>query len=190
MVGALTWAALFGRDSVPPVERADDALLAATLAFAATQLDVREQPPGSNRGPQVEEYLRSTGNAPGDPWCAAFVYFCFQRAARELRRTNPVVKTGGVLDHWQRARARGVGTITAAEAHMHEGRVRPGQIFVIETGGGFGHTGLIEAVVAGKLVTIEGNTNDGGMREGIGVFRREGRRVRDVNLGFIDYRRA
>jgi hypothetical protein len=45
----------------------------------------------------------------------------------------------------------------------------------------------VDEVVAGKLVTIEGNTNDGGSREGVGVFRRTGRRIRDVNVGFLDY---
>jgi len=45
----------------------------------------------------------------------------------------------------------------------------------------------LELIGAGKLVTIEGNTNDGGSREGVGVFRRSGRRIRDINLGFIDY---
>ena len=37
------------------------------------------------------------------------------------------------------------------------------------------------------MQTIEGNTNEAGGREGIGVFRRSGRRIRDVNVGFLDY---
>jgi len=193
LVGALTWAALFGRDAVPDTEAPDDKLLTATLEFALTQVGTMERPPGSNRGPEVDAYLRSTGIDPRTgsyPWCAAFVYFCFLTAARKLRRTNPVVRTAGVLDHWNQARRDGIRTITAAEAHLAESRVQPGHIFVIDTGGGHGHTGLVEGVVGGKLITIEGNTNDVGGREGVGVFRRESRRVRDVNLGFIDYGRA
>jgi hypothetical protein len=58
---------------------------------------------------------------------------------------------------------------------------------VIATGAGFGHTGLVERTSGGKLVTIEGNTNVGGSREGIGVFRRESRKTVDINRGFIDY---
>jgi hypothetical protein len=85
--------------------------------------------------------------------------------------------------------ANDISCLTASKAHLHEALVAPGQIFVIDTGapGGAGHTGLVEAVNAGKLVTIEGNTNDGGSREGIGVFRRTGRRIRDINVGFIEY---
>jgi hypothetical protein len=191
MAGAVTWAALFGRDSVPSATRASGGLLTAALRIADVEVGVMEVPAGSNRGPRVDAYARSVGLNPaaGLPWCAAFVYFCFQTAVKELGGSNPVVKTAGVLDHWTKARARNVPVITAAQAHMHEELVRPGHIFILDTGaaGGAGHTGLIERVVSGKLVTIEGNTNDGGAREGVGVFRRQGRRIRDVNVGFIDY---
>ena len=66
-------------------------------------------------------------------------------------------------------------------------KVKPGMIFIISTGDGTGHTGLVESVSGGKLVTIEGNTNDDGSREGIGVFRRTGRSIDSINRGFIDY---
>jgi hypothetical protein len=104
-------------------------------------------------------------------------------------RRNPVIRTAGVLDHWARAGAAGIERIPAEKAHLDEALVTPGHIFVIDAGGpgGAGHTGLVEQVVAGTLVTVEGNTNDGGSREGIGVFRRTGRRIRDINVGFIDY---
>jgi hypothetical protein len=65
--------------------------------------------------------------------------------------------------------------------------VQPGHIFVIDTGGGAGHTGLVLEVSGGKLITIEGNTNDGGSREGIGVFQRDSRKIAQINKGFIDY---
>ena len=45
----------------------------------------------------------------------------------------------------------------------------------------------MERGTGGKLVTIEGNTNDGGSREGIGVFRRDKRKIGDINVGFLDY---
>lgn len=60
-------------------------------------------------------------------------------------------------------------------------------IFVLDTGGGAGHTGLVEAIDGGRLITLEGNTNDGGSREGVGVFRRNGRKIVNINRGFIDY---
>jgi hypothetical protein len=60
-------------------------------------------------------------------------------------------------------------------------------VFFIDTGGSHGHTGIVAANVNGLLETIEGNTNDNGSREGIGVFRRTRRRLNDINLGFGDY---
>ena len=41
---------------------------------------------------------------------------------------------------------------------------RLGMIFTMDFGGGAGHTGLVESVDGGRLVTIEGNTNDDGSR--------------------------
>jgi hypothetical protein len=47
--------------------------------------------------------------------------------------------------------------------------------------------GLIEKIQGTVLTTIEGNTNVNGSREGIGVFRRVGRTISSINLGFLDY---
>ena len=190
LVGSLTWAALFGRESVPSSSATGNALLGAVLRVAASQVGVREDPPGSNRGPEVDGYLRSVGLDPTKasyPWCAAFVYACFEKAAKATSRKNPVARTAGALDLWEKAPA--AARITAGKAHLDESQVKPGQVFVIDVGtpGGDGHTGIVERVEAGKLTTIEGNSNEGGSREGIGVFRRRGRRIRDVNVGFLDY---
>jgi hypothetical protein len=97
------------------------------------------------------------------------------------------VKTAGVLAHWNRAEQAGARRIKAAEASARPELVRPGQIFVMDFGSGVGHTGLVREVRAGKLVTIEGNTNTGGSREGIGVFERAGRTMGSIDKGFIDY---
>jgi len=192
-VGPITWRALFGESSVPAVSDVEDPLLAKALEVADSQIGVMEKPPGSNRGPEVDKYLRLVGLDPAAgsfPWCAAFVYFCFDQASQELDETNPVVKTASVLDHWNKAGRQGITRILQSEAVSNPALVTPGQIFILSTGGGSGHTGLIESVNGGKLVTIEGNTNVGGSREGIGVFRREMRKIGDINKGFIDYSNA
>lgn len=189
-VGPLTWAALFGGDSVPTVTAAPDALLGGALAVAIREIGAREEPPGSNRGPRVDQYLRAVGLDPARgsfPWCAAFAYWCFGRAADELGRPNPVIRTAGVLDHWRKAGEAGIKRLPAAAAIDDPGRVHPGMLFVLDTGGGTGHTGFVERVEGGRLVTVEGNTNDDGTREGVGVFRRAGRKIASINRGYIDY---
>ncbi|MCI0488265.1 MAG: CHAP domain-containing protein [Blastocatellia bacterium] len=188
-IGPITWAALFGAQSVPVRNDTSSALLTAVLEVAVSQIGVREVPPGSNRGPQVDQYVRSVGLSPTGrfAWCVAFVYFCFEEAAKKLERSNPMVKTAGVIDHWNKAGAQNIPRITAARASNSPSLVKPGHIFVISHGAGLGHTGLVERVTGGKLVTIEGNTNEGGSREGIGVFRRPMRKIVSINKGFIDY---
>ena len=188
-VGSITWAALFGEETVPAADRPPAGLLSKVLKVAQSQIGVMEKPPGSNRGPEVDEYIRRVGLNPKGKfaWCVAFVYFCFDEAASELGRTNPMIKTAGVLDHWVKAGQQGVPRITASRAVADPGLVQPGHIFVIDFGGGTGHTGLVLEVGGGKLITIEGNTNDGGSREGVGVFRRDGRKIAQINKGFVDY---
>jgi hypothetical protein len=188
-VGSITWAALFGADTVPGTDVATGPLLDGTLNVAESQVGVMEVPAGSNRGPQVDEYVRRVGCNPADqlPWCAAFVYYCFDESAKALGRSNPLVKTAGVLDHWAAAGQRGTPRISGEQATQNPDLIRPGHIFVIDTGGGHGHMGLVREVTGGTLVTIEGNTNDGGSREGVGVFQRNSRKIVSINKGFIDY---
>lgn len=186
-IGSLTWGALFGDESVPAQAHARSPLLATVMQAAVSQLGVREDPPGSNRGPMVDRYLASVGLDSKDdsyPWCAAFLYWCFEQAAVAGGVSNPVTRTAAVLEHWRKSPAR---RIESAQATGDPALVEPGFIFVIATGGGHGHTGLVEAVRGGKLTTIEGNTNEGGSREGIGVFRRDSRKIVEINRGFLDY---
>jgi len=187
-VGPLTWAALFGPDTVPRRTDAASPLLAAALRIAAEQeaKHVREIPRNSNRGPEVDAFLHCAGCPPGNSWCCAFVYWCMNEGAKALGRRNPMVKTAGCLDHWQRAAAKGATRFTTARALANLALVQPGLIFVMDHGGGFGHTGFVERVDGGMLTTLEGNTDASRTREGGGVYRLT-RKIADVNKGFIDY---
>jgi hypothetical protein len=49
------------------------------LATAISLIGTREAS-GNNDGPLVEEILASTGNHRGDPYCAAFCYYCYREA--------------------------------------------------------------------------------------------------------------
>jgi Putative peptidoglycan binding domain/CHAP domain len=188
VVGPLTWAALFGIDRTG--QAMASGLAAGAIAIARQELGVREVPPGTNRGPRVDAYLRGVGVNPAAgsfPWCAAFVYFCFGEAAAAIGRSNPLARTAGVLAHWNQAERNGARRVKAADAALTPGLVKPGHIFILDFGRGVGHTGLITGMRGGKLLTIEGNTNDGGSREGIGVFERAGRTIGSINKGFIEY---
>ncbi|MGH8175579.1 MAG: CHAP domain-containing protein [Steroidobacter sp.] len=196
-IGPFTWGALFPTPSSPAPTGASSSLSLQALAVAASQIGVREQPEGSNSGPQVDRYLASVGVTPrvgpaaNRAWCAAFVYWCYQTASRSLGAVNPVVKTGGVLRHWDLARAN-----ASAKRHRKQqaiqdpGLVKPGFVFVYDFGRGLGHTGIVERLDNGRLITIEGNIDDAKTpgREGVGVFRTERRKITDKLLvGFVEY---
>lgn len=187
-VGPITWAVLFGMQSVPAAAQSGDLLLSEVLEIAAGEeaKRVREQPMNSNRGPEVDEYLLRAGVSPGLAWCCAFVYWCFDEAAGRLQRDNPMVRTAGCLDHWNRAPSRGARRIIRHQAVADPGLLCPGMVFIIDHGQGKGHTGLVESVGGGYITTIEGNTDASLTREGGGVYRLS-RKIVDINKGFIDY---
>jgi hypothetical protein len=191
VVGSLTWGALFGASTVPFNSAAPSPLTKAAIDFALTQIGVMENPVGSNRGPEVDVYLQAVGLNPASgsfAWCVAFTHFCFKKGAESLGVSNPHIKTAGVLDHWNLAGKKAkVVRVTNAKAVADPGLVKPGSLFIIDLGGGLGHSGMVLEVANGRLVTVEGNTNDNGSRNGIGVFRRDSRKISTINKGFIDY---
>ncbi len=187
-IGPLTWSAMFGASSIPVAAEAPTMLTKEVIAFATTQIGVLEQPLGSNKGPEVNKYLAAVGLDPGNFWCVAFTFFCYQQAASIVGIPNPHVKTAGVLDHWNKAKnLPGARRITTNDAIANPELITLGSLFIIDHGGGFGHSGIVTGISGGLLETIEGNTNSGGSANGIGVFKRDGRKINSINNGFIIY---
>jgi len=191
-VGPTTWSVLFGERTVPNLTKTKAAspLLKKVLTVAAGEIGTMEVPPGSNRGPEVDIYIKTTGLDPAGhfAWCTCFVYWCFNNASGKLDVPNPCPKTAGVLAHWAAAnKVTSARRILPEEAQAEPSLIVPGTLFLLRTSGTAGHIGFIEEVRGNQLTTIEGNTNDGGSREGIGVYRRTTRTIRQVNLGFVLY---
>ncbi|SAL31823.1 Putative peptidoglycan binding domain protein [Caballeronia cordobensis] len=196
-IGFHTWTALFG--VLPSVVQPVAQLLSQALAVAASQDHQMEVPRGSNRGPMVDEYLRAAGMDPtkgspdSRPWCMCFMYWVFEQAAQHMNRATPLPKTASCHQHWAAAAdLANVGRITRQQALDNRNLIQPGLIFILDFGGGMGHTGIVESVLpGGALQTIEGNTNTDGSRNGVGVFRLQRRKPSDTVLtGFVDYSKA
>jgi hypothetical protein len=194
LLGILTWGALFGAPSVSSNSIAPSKLTLAVINFASTQIGVLEEPLGSNRGSMVDQYQIAVGlnlkpRKPGYYWCVAFTFFCYQQASAEISlNNNPHIKTAGALDHWNKAKSKdGISRITRIQATADPCLIKPGAIFIIDYGSGLGHSGIVTEINHGRLVTIEGNTNAGGSSNGIGVFKRNSRKISEINRGFIDY---
>jgi hypothetical protein len=131
------------------------------LELARKDIGVTEHPPGSNRGPEVDQYLRDVGLEPANhayPWCAAFLSSKIKRAAEaisflkkfhssaschRLVELNPdlllsVPEDGCVFVHLDTDRAR---------AHDH--------------------AGFVETVFPGGIIgSLEGNSDKKGSRTG------------------------
>lgn len=125
------------------------ALSAAQQALAA---GVRGGQPERFQGPEVTQYLADVGITYPAPWCAAFVYWCFEQAvAADLTgiAVNPCPRTAGALHLYELAPARCRVNLPA-----------PGDVFVLSHGGGKGHVGIVESASPDgfQITSVEGDT--------------------------------
>ncbi len=138
----------------------------AILQVAESQLGAREAT-GKNDGVAVESYLHYTGNNNGDPWCASFVSWVYGKAGYETPRTAwspglfPVSKRVSVP--------------------------QPADVFGIYFASlkRIAHCGIVKTQRGSWIITIEGNTNTAGSREGDGVYTKY-RHIRTIKY-FADW---
>jgi len=171
----------------------DNAVPMLALRYAQEHLSahVRELP--QNRGPWVRLYMGNDPvngyEGPDFPWCAGAVSFWIRQAVLTF-----ATFLGWAIDRatlWPPAAAWSCDRIGAwaedtALMTSDLDQVHPGAVFLIRrTPGDWVHTGLIESVDRDQkvIVTIEGNTNAAGAREGVEVRRR----FRSVTGDRIDF---
>jgi hypothetical protein len=129
-----------------------------------TQLDVREAT-GKNDGAAVKMYLNHVGLDEGYAWCVAFVSYNLDY----FSIPNP-------NSAWSPNYAKRKDVVWSQKMKI-SGHIDPGDVFTIYSTnrkrvvhGGF----VIGKTKTGSyIITIEGNTNVEGAREGIGVFKRK-----------------
>ncbi len=142
---------------------ATELAIEAVMAKANGLLHVREVPRGSNRSPDIDKMNRLTGAPLGSPWCASFVAHCGHWA---LGQKWPLKLTASCQALYL-AHTRLV--IPQAEA-------REGDLFLLWYPAlkRYAHVGFVASANRnGVIATLEGNTNDGGSRDGWGVFARQ-----------------
>lgn len=126
------------------------------VAAAHLLLPVREA--GNNRGRFVEAIIRFAGGVPGEPWCASFVYYVGRKM---LGEAWPLPKTRScdiLLEH-------------ARKAQVLRDDPQVGRLFlVMKNDHDATHVGFVsELLPGGRFTTVEGNSNDRGVRDGDGV---------------------
>ena len=122
----------------------------AALKYAISQIGVREQPPGSNTGPEVRKYQKDGSWLPGTgwPWCAAFFNYCVQ-----VGGFQGLDRTAGAWDALARAGRKGWGL-----APKDWEKVIPGDGVVFNTGSG--HIAVVERIKDGVVFSVDGNSSD------------------------------
>lgn len=150
--------------------RAGTSIGAAIVAIAQVHLAAHPiEIGGQNAGPYVRHYM--DGNeGPGAPWCAGFVTDVIRQAFSALGVDRPKHLLRTYSCDQLAARAKTAGKFIAAT----DGRIAPGCLFLVRGAkpNDWVHTGLVIAVDAKTITTIEGNTNDEGSREGYEVCQR------------------
>lgn len=120
---------------------------------------------GPNRGPWVRLY---TGGNEGEQWawCAGFVSFVLKQASELMGTAMPIAGSVGCDQLASQAKAK---NLFLAEQDRRE-RLSSGSLFLVRrTPTDWAHTGIVVEVHPQFFRTIEGNTNDDGVREGYEV---------------------
>lgn len=137
----------------PPVETGRLGQRAAEVLFRL--VGTKEEPPGSNRGPVIDEILRGLYNdAPkliGKPWCARTVRYAYEKAAQELGLPKPFAALKSRLSFvtdWRDQFKR---------FYVKEPRTGVVALIIRE---GKRHATLVSRVEGDKVFTVEGNHAD------------------------------
>lgn len=83
----------------------------------------------------------------GQPWCAAFVSWCFMKAFGQEKAKK-------LLKHWPYVYCPTLGNLFTRNANP-----KIGDIVIFYRNGTFAHTGIVTAVIGDRFYTIEGNTS-------------------------------
>lgn len=153
---------LVQRDVISALE-----LQVANSLKATPPLGVREVPLGSNRGPEVDAYLKFCNVAPPAWWCAAFVSYQIHEAAKTLSMKPKWPKFAMCVDifNWGTKHGLVMDTPLVPSVMLIPGDPSKGER-------AYKHTGFVIAYdqQAGIITTVEGNSNNNGSSNGIGVF--------------------
>lgn len=142
-------------------------LLLALPDVYLRELGVRELS-GRNDGPRVEAYLAYVGLAKGNPWCAAFVCWSLHEAGM----ANP--RSGWSPDLFPQRRICWQRSSSCKPLAAKVALPKRGDVFGIyfPDKGRIAHVGFVDDWGDKYVVTVEGNTNEAGSREGDGVYRK------------------
>ena len=130
------------------------------VEVASKYLYVRENPKGSNRGPEIDRWLQAIGSPLGSAWCAAFAWGCLDEAGE----TPKLLRSGRVQSMVQS------GTLLPATKAIAGDLI----VFYFANLQRYAHIAICTGRTKGRIQTIDGNSiadgATGDQREGYGTF--------------------
>lgn len=163
-------------------------LVQLSIDLAVSKVGVHETT--DNWGPEVKAFLAAAKIHEPAPWCAAFVNWCAENAAKQLGVVSPLeaVPIQGYVQSYYLYGKKNGWIVPASEA-------RGGDLFLVwfPSLERYAHIGFVTRVWhdQGIFTCIEGNSNSGGSREGVEVVRRRSDRPRRItpNIVFLRWSR-
>lgn len=137
-----------------------------------SQIGMRELT-GHNDGVMVEQYLAVTGFPKGNAWCAAFISWTFERAASELKVAIKTPKSAWSPSWFPPGKVIYTKSVVTVPLKVLPQRADVFGIYFPKLNR-IGHVGFIDEWPPhdNYAITVEGNTNNAGSREGDGVYRK------------------
>lgn len=137
--------------------------IVTAIDFALTNIGVCEDPPGSNRGPEIDRWTKEAGAPLGSPWCAIAAW----KASKTGGLWVPSQDVASCDEWFYQAERKGLCSKTpviGARVLYTNGKQVPSGRYAGRPDAV--HIGIIERV-SPKLLSIEGNTT-------LGKYDREG----------------
>lgn len=138
---------------------------------AKSEVGTVEIPINSNRGERVEMYLKAAHLLGGNPYCMAFIVWCFKECIRALKldrdKCMPIQSQGNANKCFDYAKKLGKEVLPNPKVgdiliYRHKTVLFRGHACVI-----------VEVIDNNTVITVEGNTSSddkGSQRDGGGVF--------------------
>lgn len=133
---------------------------------ARSQMNVREQPPGSNNGADIKKFWSATDNpsgygGPKGKWCAAFMAWCIQQSGILSDAERPKSASVSEWERWAKSKPY-------AQFRENPRYIKGGDIII------FAHSHIsiasTDSDANGSFKSIDGNTSGEGIKDGWGVF--------------------
>jgi LysM repeat protein len=128
-----------------------------------SQIGIREKT-GNNDGYDVEKYLNSAGLGKGYPWCASFIYWVYLKNNLKISVKYPA----WVPSYFP------PNKLIYVRGKFENKKPKPGDLIGIwfRSKNRLAHIGFYDDEDDKFFITVEGNTNNAGSREGDGVYRK------------------